>query len=255
MADIFPPPPPYEVNQREFDQKTSQAVEASLSLVDGRDRADRSTADEEWEYDEAAFEAAFQAALRLNAHGGGPQRQEKPVRPPSRQIDRKSSGHGEKERPSWYSEASFGGGSYTEGSSSSSDRPGSVAPSSSSPYTSPSHDEAPPPFRAEEYHGGESSPPSPLSSPPLANAPLQPRLSDNRGRAATWAQQAHPHSFSPPPARQPQRLSMGPRVSSAPGSIPPQSLKFDPAVAYNRLRNSGSPHLEAGNLNPSAFYK
>lgn len=264
MDDTLPPPPPYEINQRELDQKTSQAVEASLSLVDGRDRASGSADADEWEYDEAAFEAAFQAALRLNQPDGGTSSAdtahksdgyEKSVRPLSPKIDRKSPGPGPKERPSWYSEANLDGVSHS--SSSSSTRPLSAAHSPPSHYPAPAHDEAPPPFQAEQpsYRGGESTPPSPLSSPPLANAPLQPlHAAYTRGRASSSSSQPHPHSFSPPPQRQAHR--MGPRISNASASPAPRRLNFDPSVAYSsKPRNSASPHLEAGNPNPATFYK
>ncbi|KAF7965980.1 hypothetical protein HWV62_40547 [Athelia sp. TMB] len=265
MADV-PPPPPYEVNQHEYDQKTQLAVEASLASNDGRDRASGSGDADEWEYDEAAFEAAFQAAVRINQHGGGtsytdtahkPEGYEKAHQPPPLDADRKSPAPSTtKERPSWYEEANVGG---TSQSSSSSNRPLSASAtrqSIPSQYPPPPDDEAPPPFQAEQpaYHGNGSAPPSPLSSPPLANAPLQPlRAADNRGRPSSWSTQPHPHSFSPPPQRQAQRT--GSRLLNASTSPAPQRLNFDPSIAYsNGSRNSASPRLEAGNANPAAFY-
>lgn len=277
LDNLPPPPPPYEVNQREFDQKTSQAVEASLSLSDGRNQAGSSREADDWEYDEAAFEAAFQAAVRLReSEGGGSstvigqlspshhrsQSYEKSGRTTSPEIDTKSAEPKLKERPSWYADANFGDVS-SQSSSSSFRPPRSLAatPQPSSPYPPPSHEdhEAPPPFQAKQtYPSNESAPPSPLGSPPFPpHAPLQSLHADARGRALSWAPQAHPHSFSPPPRRAPHR--MGPRANIP---VPPVThgsqgrLNFDPSVAYTKPRlGSAPPSIEAQSLDPAAFYK
>lgn len=58
------PPPAYELTQEDYDRKTSQVIGSSVN--------DPTGLEEVWEeWDESAFEAAFEAAARENANGGG----------------------------------------------------------------------------------------------------------------------------------------------------------------------------------------
>src|ERR1700733_15068709 len=119
------PPPPYESSPHEFDRKTAQALEASLSrpnlhphLYAGQDNS--------WEnYDEAAFEAAHEAAAAVTESRGGSsstwssthsskspstEKWADPISPsvqPLRVHKPTPSDAESKERPSWLAEAHF----------------------------------------------------------------------------------------------------------------------------------------------------
>jgi hypothetical protein len=108
------PPPAYEVSQQELDQKISAAYEASLSTVStGADGNE-----DDWEYDEAAFEAAFSAAQANAARqtlldtSGSNAQQGEPYSTPVQPLQVKKKDLPElrlKERPSWYVEAGLTG--------------------------------------------------------------------------------------------------------------------------------------------------
>lgn len=133
MAEPYlPPPPAYETSQQEFDRKTSQAIEESLSISTAQPQPFSNEAlDDPWDnYDEAAFEAAFEAAVKERESQGGSsgtgpqvsstlaqstsksQHDEKWALPPSLSVqplrihkNRTSDVPSTKERPSWFAEA------------------------------------------------------------------------------------------------------------------------------------------------------
>ena len=194
MSELTSPPPPYEPSQQEFDQKTSLALEASASDI--RQTPD-SPGEDVWEdYDEEAFEIAFQAAqaarqrqseaesltagpsdatsLTQSSRRWSVEKVDHPITPTVQplRIHKKapSSSYRAKEQPSWYAEAHLGGSSSFQPLSS----PSSLYEERHSSHATPSqhqfipeHDEdnvtAPPPF---EHQGPD------LDGPPFEEVVL-----------------------------------------------------------------------------------
>lgn len=268
MADAYvPPPPPYEASQQEFDTKISHALEVSLSLSDNQ-RQRQNHADEQWEeWDEAAFEAAFEVARRQresqtgesNAGSSNEKRDRSGSQggvQPLRILKRSDSAPKPKERPNWYEEANLG-----QASSSHSQRgSGSSSGGSSAPHHQvPSDDEeedhtlAPPPFEPvgpnldgppfEEvvlaYTSGASAPPSPLTSPQPTHSPL-PSRRDSQYRSPRSS--PHPErpvsSWSPQPQQPNSHYSTPPPARRGPHYMGPR-----PATSYAPTKPVNQPHM------------
>ena len=268
---VPPPPPPYETSQQEFDSKIVQVLEASPSIPDSQPA--RAEHGDSWEnYDEAAFEAAYEAAARQRESQGGsssaavtahPSKSlstEKWVSPTSPsvqplQIHKTPSDAESKKQPSWLLEANLAEGSafqplmspstpYGENSSSRLEPPRRLA----------KHDEDRsqelPPFQSVEltdepplvmmaYRGDSSAPPSPLSSsPPLVHTPYPPRPA---------SRQIPPLSLSPQPGRIGSPPSHGPHARQSPqppARRVPQSMSPRPLSSYTpTVQTPSQPHM------------
>lgn len=286
MADAYtPPPPPYEVSQQELDAKVSQALEVSLSLS----HQHQHRADDQWEeWNEAAFDATFEAARRQRELENG----ESNARSLNEKRDRSGSQGGvqplrihkksdslpkSNERSNWYDELNLGDASDLSQGASSSSAPRHQVPSEDEEED---HTLAPPPFEPvgpnldgppfEEvvlsYSGIASSPPSPLTSPQPTHSLLpthqQPQYRSPRSSP-------HPERPVSPWSPQPQQpnshysmpyyMGSRPAISYIPSKpVVQPRMGFDPAVAYTRPTGGfvTSPRpAEVRNIDATAFYK
>jgi hypothetical protein len=258
-----PPPPPYESSQQEFDRKTAQALEASLSPnVHSHLYAEQ---DNSWEnYNEAAFEAAYEAAA-MNASRGGSssiwssthsskspstEKWAGPISPSVQPLRIHKPTPESKERPSWLPEAHFAESSTFHPLS-----------SRSTPYGENSGPQSEPPERPLvmiTYHNG-SAPPSPLSpSPPLmVHSPYPSRppsrliLPLSSSSQGSHSPQPHPHQPLPPPARQ---VTGSAHTVEIPVPSQPHML-FDHTVAYTKRDDGAVSPMKSRPYNAAEFYK
>ncbi|KIM90837.1 hypothetical protein PILCRDRAFT_811325 [Piloderma croceum F 1598] len=262
-----PPPPPYESSQQEFDRKTAQALEASLSPnLHPHLYAEQ---DNSWEnYDEAAFEAAHEAAAMTESRGGSSSTwssthsfkspsTEKWAVPISSSMQplrvHEPTPSESKERPSWLAEAHFAESSTFQPLS-----------SRSTPYGDNSGPQSEPPERPLvmiAYHDNGSAPPSPLSPPPplIVHSPypsrppsrlILPLSSSPQPNHRVLSHSPQPYSHQPlsPPARQVTGSAHTVETPSQPHMV------FDHTVAYTKRDDGVVSPMESRPYNAAEFY-